>query len=432
MRSPALCDERRADCTVENLEALEVLVQSQLLQSVPAAQLVVPMMLNEDEPHSSLPLRVPVYEPSCSELSTWVNLSRTYGQESIRGGLAIGFLRQPFGLRTGAVRKAEWSVANINVVTSVYMFMDSRSSSANAADEHCTIQMDGTVSNNVVARSTDESANTAMYFRAPDPSLGTLLVYASTALSVTFIALFGMAWKTVARWMNDWENHRTHHEYEDAYVFKQYVFQFINYYFMLVYIAYLKKGTPVLSYSIEHRFGWEIDNALKQDVLRLNDASIPVVEMKEACIPNPDSLSEEPDCMYELFTQLVFLFVGKQFALEAWENIKPKLTRKASIIKMGKNTPVIELVNVQPTGSTPDTLAGGIGAIADRSEDPNVQQCYDEFSMPQFGDKDIDGCLDDYNEMMIQLGFVTLFAAAFPGGAFFALLNNIYGAVHWA
>ena len=26
VRSPALCDERRADCTVENLEALEVLV----------------------------------------------------------------------------------------------------------------------------------------------------------------------------------------------------------------------------------------------------------------------------------------------------------------------------------------------------------------------------------------------------------------------
>ena len=44
--------------------------------------------------------------------------------------------------------------------------------------------------------------------------------------------VFGIVWKSVARMMNDWENHRTQSEYEDAYVGKQYVFQFINFYFV--------------------------------------------------------------------------------------------------------------------------------------------------------------------------------------------------------
>lgn len=441
VRSPALCDEQRVDCAVETLDAGDVLGQSELLQSVPAAKLVVPLMLNVDSPHSSLPLRVPVYEPSCSELGTWVNISVALGQESIAGGLAVGLLRQQFGppsempvgneetlqrSGTGTVRKAEWSVANIDVVTSIFMFVDTPTSPANApdgttSDPGCTIQMDGTMSTPTSAPG--GSSNSAMYFRVPDPPLGQLLVYASTALSVTFIGLFGIAWKSVSRWMNDWENHRTRHEYEDAYVFKQYVFQFINFYFMLVYIAYLKQGTPMLSYNIEQYFGWEFDSTLKQEVLRLEDNSIPAVEMKETCIVNPDSDSSEPDCMYELFSQLFFLFVGKQFALEAWENIAPKLTKRATRIMLGKNTPEIKHASGQPNGSK----KAEVGAVDDRSEDTSVQQCYEEFTMPRFGDKDINGCLGDYNEMMIQFGFMTLFASAFPGGAFFALINNVHG-----
>ena len=49
---------------------------------------------------------------------------------------------------------------------------------------------------------------------------------------------------TVATWLNNFENHRTQIEYEDSMIFKQFVFQFINYYFLLLYIAFLKVGAP--------------------------------------------------------------------------------------------------------------------------------------------------------------------------------------------
>ena len=57
--------------------------------------------------------------------------------------------------------------------------------------------------------------------------------------------------------------------------------RFINFYFLLVYIAYLKQGSPMISYSVEHFADWAFPDTLKDDVLRLADDSIPDVEMKE-------------------------------------------------------------------------------------------------------------------------------------------------------
>lgn len=266
------------------------------------------------------------------------------------------------------------------------------------------------------------SDETAAYFREPQPKFGQMLVWGSTLLSVAFIGVFGVLWKTISRKVNDWENHRTHGEYEDAYVAKQYVFQFINFYFMLVYIAYLKQGTILISYNMEH-FGsdWQFQEGLKDDVLRLSDGNIPIVEMKETCIPNPSSAVKKPDCLYELFTQLMVLFLGKQFIMEAVEQVVPKLQRTHKKVLLSKNTP--EVV-VAPGPAAPEKWQPE--AEAPVGKDLQVSQCFGEFTMPRFGDREIEGCIDDFNEMMIQFGFMTLFAVALPGGAFFALLNNIY------
>jgi hypothetical protein len=38
----------------------------------------------------------------------------------------------------------------------------------------------------------------------------------------------------------------------------------------------------------------------------------------------------------------------------------------------------------------------------------------------------VDGTFGDYLEMMIQYGFITLFAVGFPLAPFFALFNNVW------
>jgi hypothetical protein len=206
VRSPALCDARgdpdAAGCTVELLSTVNLLTDSSILQSVPAAALVVPKMLNIDAPHISLPRRVPVYEPTCSELSTWVNASQAQAQEEkSESGLRVGLLRQTSGdaQHSIAVRKAEWSIANVDCVTNMFLFRSDTAADSTTAAEECSIAMGGASVDNT----TPFASDTAIYFREPEPNFGAMLVWASTVLSVTFIGVFGLVWKTVARWMNE-------------------------------------------------------------------------------------------------------------------------------------------------------------------------------------------------------------------------------------
>ena len=63
--------------------------------------------------------------------------------------------------------------------------------------------------------------------------------WASAALNAMLIVIFGRLYESIAVSMNDWENHRTQTEYDDQLIFKNFVFQFVNNYFILFYIAYL-------------------------------------------------------------------------------------------------------------------------------------------------------------------------------------------------
>ena len=48
--------------------------------------------------------------------------------------------------------------------------------------------------------------------------------------------------KIISRKLNNWENHRTQTEYDDALIIKTVVFQFVNSYILLFYIAFIKSG----------------------------------------------------------------------------------------------------------------------------------------------------------------------------------------------
>ena len=74
-------------------------------------------------------------------------------------------------------------------------------------------------------------------WRAYAPSIGSGI---GGALNATFIVLMNYVYRYLAEYLNEFENHRTKTRHYDALITKTYLFQFINSYVALFYIAYIK------------------------------------------------------------------------------------------------------------------------------------------------------------------------------------------------
>jgi hypothetical protein len=57
-----------------------------------------------------------------------------------------------------------------------------------------------------------------------------------------------MIYRKVAVTLTDWENHRTSQEYENTLLVKNFIFQFVNSYISLFYIAFLKGRVRLFGY----------------------------------------------------------------------------------------------------------------------------------------------------------------------------------------
>jgi hypothetical protein len=102
-------------------------------------------------------------------------------------------------------------------------------------------------------------------------------------------------------------------------------------------------------------------------------------------------------CLYELAVQLGVIMVGKQILNNCLELLIPKLVTfwKRYVYKK---------------------------AIEDGAEKPIYTRWENDYNLKAVDKLDL---LDEYLELVIQYGFVTLFVAAFPLAPLFALINNV-------
>ncbi|XP_073982861.1 anoctamin-1-like [Rhodnius prolixus] len=196
-----------------------------------------------------------------------------------------------------------------------------------------------------------------------------MLFTSTTAATINLVCILGFSWvySWIAFYLTEMEILRTQTEFDDSLTLKIYLFEFVNYYASIFYIAFYKG--KLIGYPANY--------------IRL------LSYRQEECNPG--------GCLLELCIQLCIIMVGKQALNTSLEMIMPMLQKWWKTRSLRKH----KKENLKD------------------EKDPQWRQDYE---LIPWGNRDL---FPEYLEMILQYGFVTIFVSAFPLAPLFALINNI-------
>lgn len=203
-----------------------------------------------------------------------------------------------------------------------------------------------------------------------------------------FIAIMNFVWRPVARTLTRFEGHRTQRSFDDALTTKTFAFLFVNHYSSLYWIAFVQSTQiPLLGLRVNG------------DLLRY-----------EQCPSFPGGAGEMT-CMEALFVQLVVLVVSRQVVRQVIVAARYSLLPR-----------VVELLRASllATRRRRHLLAGSVVGNRDEALDRLAAWCADDLRKPPHGGSD-----EEMQEMVVQFGYVTLFACAFPLAALVCFATNL-------
>jgi len=195
------------------------------------------------------------------------------------------------------------------------------------------------------------------------------------------IMILNRVYRMVAVKLNDWENHRTHSYYYDNLLFKIFLFQFVNSYTSLYYIAFFKKNTTLWgNQHLRDSCGTTTDTHDSSSSFSVTADTDVTQDFGWGC----------PD---QLYIQLLTI-LGTNIAVgQAQEVLIPFILNKVKLYFLERNT---------------------------HKKEEDIPKYEREYELSQF-----EGMVDEYGEMVIQYGYLTLFAASVPIAPVLAVFNNI-------
>ncbi|XP_059187790.1 anoctamin-7 [Centropristis striata] len=199
-----------------------------------------------------------------------------------------------------------------------------------------------------------------------------------SVLNLLVILMLSKVYTSLAHVLTRWEMHRTQSKYEDMFILKVFIFQFVNFYSSPVYIAFFKGRFIGYPGKYETLFG----------------------------IRNEDCGAG--GCLIDLAQELLVIMVGKQLINNAQEFLIPKMKswwQKRKLSPQQKEAKIEEGEEAQ------------MKVKGDQEEEVSPWEADYQLLL-------CEGLFSEYLEMVIQFGFVTIFVAACPLAPLFALINN--------
>ncbi|KAH8410308.1 hypothetical protein KR009_011011 [Drosophila setifemur] len=217
--------------------------------------------------------------------------------------------------------------------------------------------------------------------KLPEESVLCCLSVIPKVLLAGAITLMDEAYFKLAVWLNDRENYRLQSKYENHLIAKVALFQFVNSFLSLFYIAFYLRD----------------EEKLKEQLAGLLISRQIIGNLRESAIP-----------YFVEQWKLAKLSFNMWGALSPTQNVTRSLaeelaTAEAELKAEGTAT---------PTKSQPHQ--------PDPTSKRNIGQAEIESSLYKY-----DGTFSDHLEMLVQMGYVVLFSAAFPLAGICALINNL-------
>ncbi|XP_055848649.1 anoctamin-8 isoform X2 [Episyrphus balteatus] len=248
--------------------------------------------------------------------------------------------------------------------------------------------------------------------KLPEESVLCCLSVIPKVLLAGAITLMDEAYYKLAVWLNDKENYRLQSKYENHLIAKVALFQFVNSFLSLFYIAFYLRD----------------EEKLKEQLAGLLISRQIIGNLRESALPY---------CIEQWkLARLSFTMWG---ALSPTQDVNRTILDDAQVHQQQSSTKSPNNESIDGGGghgstTTPAAVGGGAGAspspsggnlpamgsLSSSATKRNIGQAEIESSLFKY-----DGTFSDHLEMLVQMGYVVLFSAAFPLAGICALVNNL-------